>query len=201
MEPRPPLERTAAPEEAASALPNTDYVLNIVLVYEDALTAQWASEIRERVFQIVGPQAARCTSWKLSDWSEPEVFKKAVSHSIDADMIVVSIRVAEEVPPDLCLWIDAWSTHRLQLSGVLVALLRIPKSPDPRTDHFREYLYAAARKAGLDFLVEERTGPIATPPAPPTLSETGAAEPAQALYPALQLDRNGPELRHWGINE
>ena len=80
------LHETVRPDERADALPELDYVLNMALVYQDAWTEQWASQIRERVSQLVGPEAASRTAWKISDLSEPEVLKQAVLHTADADV-------------------------------------------------------------------------------------------------------------------
>ena len=195
------LHQTARPDERADALPELDYVLNMALVYQDALTEQWASQIRERVSQLVGPQAARSTAWKISDLSEPEVLKQAVLHTANADVIVVSLQAAEELPRDLHVWIDAWLPHRLQVTGVLVALLGLPDPPDPQSDWAREYLRAVARKAGLDFLVEERTHTAATLSASPELPMTDVSAPPKVLYLPFEQDGSTPEVRHWGINE
>lgn len=179
----------------------TSYVLNLVLLYQDALAEQWTGEIRERVFQVVGPHAARCDGWRISDLSAPEIFKLAVARTVTADVIVVSLDAAEEFPRDLQSWIDAWLPLRLQTSGALVALVSLPDVPDAKSERVRERLNTVARKGGLDFMVEERARPTAALPAAAAFSLPTVSAPGQVLYPTFSPDASGIEVRHWGINE
>src|SRR5512142_721198 len=98
MKPSPSLEQIGSTEQSGSSQRETDYVVNIALVYQDALTEQWASEIRESISHVAGPQAVRCHGWKFSELSKPDVFKQAVSHTLEADVIVVSMLAAQDLP-------------------------------------------------------------------------------------------------------
>ncbi len=201
MEPSPSLLQVELLENSNNARPDTDYAVNIVVIYEDATTEQWGLEVRERVSQVAGPEAARCLAWKVSDLGRPEALQQAVAHTIRADVIVVAVNAAGELPRDVQAWINAWLPQRPQVSGILIGLLGRSRASDTRSQRTREQLCAVARKAGLDFLVEERTRRPALRPASSLRTTATVSTTAEVLYPVFDPDFVQPELRHWGINE
>jgi hypothetical protein len=156
------LERTTPSGEAEFAPPEMEYALNVALVYQDAPTRKWANQVCDRVTQITGKDAVRCTWWDINRLSDPEVLKDAVLTTMQADVILISIYDAKELPIDLCVWIDAWLPRRSLPTGALIALISVPGQMSAQLEHARGYLRAAARKGRLDFLLRERKLPVSS---------------------------------------
>ena len=156
------LGRTTPSDEAESAAPETEYALNVTSVYQDAPTRKWATQVCDQVTQLAGKDAVRCTGWEISRLNDPEVLKDAVLTTMQADVILISIYDANELPIDLCAWIDAWLPRRSLPTGALIALISVPEQASAQLEHARGYLRAVARKGRLDFLLRERKLPVAS---------------------------------------
>jgi hypothetical protein len=162
MEQKDILERTTPSDEVEFVPPETEYALNIASVYQDAPTRKWAAQVCDQVTQLAGKDAVRCTWWEISRLGDPEVLKDAVLTTVPADVILISIYDAKELPVDLCVWIDAWLPRRSLPTGALIALISVPGQTSAQLEHARGYLRAVARKGRLDFLLRERKLPVAS---------------------------------------
>ena len=138
----------------------TEYALNVALVYQDTPTRKWATQVFDQVKRVTGKDAVRCTWWEINRLSDPEVFRDAIQTTMRADVILVSIYDAEELPIDFCVWIDAWLPRRCLPMGALIALISVPGQLSDQTKLARDYLRAIARKGRLDFLLRERRVPV-----------------------------------------
>ena len=156
------LERTTPLDELEFVPSETEYALNVVLVYQDAPTRKWATQVCDQVTRLAGKDAVHCTQWEISRLGDPEVLKDAVLMTMVADVILVSIYDAKELPIDLCVWIDAWLPRRFLQTGALIALISVPGQVNAQLEHARGYLRAVARKGRLDFLLRERRLPVAS---------------------------------------
>ena len=143
--------------------------LTVAVVYQDTRTWAWAAELWSRVAQWMGPDAAAIGAWSLDELSGPPVFREAVSAAANADAVIISIHAAEQSPPRLCAWIDAWLPRRHRPDGSLIALIGVSGREAAPSVRVQEYLRAVARKGGLEFLLHEYVGPCGiekTPPRP-----------------------------------
>ncbi len=138
----------------------TEYELNVAVICQDTATRKWATQVCDHVTRLAGKDAVHSTWWEISRLSDPDVFKDAVLMTMVADVILVSINDAEELPINLCVWIDAWLPRRYQSVGALIALVSVPGQPGDQTTHARDYLRTVARKGRLDFLLRERRLPV-----------------------------------------
>ncbi len=154
------LERSTPRDELEFVSSETGYGLNVAVVYQDTPTWKWATQVCDHVTRLAGKDAVHSTWWEISRLSDPEVFKDAVLMTMVANVILVSINDAEELPIDLCLWIDAWLPRRYLPMGALIALISVPGQPGDRTNHARDYLRTVACKGRLDFLLRERRLPV-----------------------------------------
>ena len=132
------------------------YLLNVVVVYEDALSREWAMGVYERVAKVVGHDGVQTSWWQISDLCEPGVLAGAVSTTLRADVIVVSIRAADGLPLPFYVWVNGWLPHRTPSTAALIALLPTPEKPDSRSGRVGQYLRAVATQGRMDFLCEER---------------------------------------------
>ena len=156
------LERTAPLDVVDFAPSETDpgYALNVAMVYQDALTRKWATEVCDQVTRLAGKNAVHCSQWEISRLNDLCVLKDAILMTMVADVILVSIYDAEELPKDFRVWMDAWLARRYQPAGALIALISVPGELSVQTKLARDYLRAVARKGRLDFLLRERRLPV-----------------------------------------
>jgi hypothetical protein len=166
--------RTAtSAEESAQAL-------NVVLVYQDPLTRHWAADLWGRVGQLIHSGAIRRESFRLGELTRAFVFADAVHAAAEADVLVISVRDAGELPLLLHVWIDSWMPRRGGRAGALVALIGVPAKPDALSGRAHSYLESIAREAGLDFLPRERRLPEESLTLPIHLSHATAFQQSAA---------------------
>jgi len=131
--------------------------LNITMVYEDDETREWAREAFNRVVKLAGEQPIRPTWWRLSNLGQPGVLAAASSTAMRADVIVIAVRAAEGLPLPFYAWTSAWSPNRLQLNGVLVAMLGTPDGKSQRSGRVSDFLRMVAKQSRLHLLIEQRS--------------------------------------------
>jgi hypothetical protein len=69
-------------------------------------------------------------SWNLGNLSSAFVFADAVRAAAEADVLVISVRDAGDLPLLLHAWIDGWMPRRGGRAGALVALIGVPTGPN-----------------------------------------------------------------------
>jgi hypothetical protein len=193
-----PLRPTVLSDEVGLAPGESHYNLNLMGVYQDSVTRGWAMQICRQATRWAGKASVQNTWYDASSLSNPGTFLEAVHAALMADVIVVSVYAAEELPHDLYVWFEAWVPRRLPRAGALAALIGVAGPPDSQSLRTIEYLQAVALKAQLDFVPRKRKRPIASPAA----SLKVIAEQA-AIAPDLQKPRGqrGDAYGHWGLNE
>ncbi|MGD0743866.1 MAG: hypothetical protein ABSA45_01815 [Verrucomicrobiota bacterium] len=201
MQPANVLEQTVPAYEAPVAPEESDYVLNVTTIHQDLATREWAAEMCNRLTQMAGSGNIRVGSWSLSDLTQPEILVDAVHSAAHANVIVIAVSAADELPLDLRAWIDLWLPLRTG-GGALVALMGLPGEPGHQVPRTREHLRAVASKSGLAFLPEERMLPV-TPPDP--FDVNTSLEIPDALTPGftetVTAGHNDDGYLHWGLNE
>ncbi len=156
------LEQAAPSDEVGVAYSEPKYSLNVVSVYQDTPTREWAAQVLEQLTQQLGKDAIHGTWWEISRFSDSEVLTDAVLTVMRADVILISIYDVKELPVDLCVWIDTWLPRRRLPTGALIGLISVPEQAGVPTCHTRDYLRAVAHRGRLDFLLRERKLPAAS---------------------------------------
>jgi hypothetical protein len=151
----------AAREHISTHQPEAEWGLKVACLYQHDWNRQRAEEVRQRVEQVAGKDAVCFDSWSLADLDDSAKFAEASWRATDADVIVVAIDAAEELPPEFYVWIDIWLPRRCQTTGAFIALLNVPANPRESSVRTQAYLEAVARQGGLNFLIEERRVPMA----------------------------------------
>jgi hypothetical protein len=152
--------RNGMADGTAIALMDGGYALNVALVCQDALTRQWAGRVRDRMAEAAGPEAVRCTEWKIGDLSEPKVYWEGVAALARADAIVIALHEADRLPGAFYLWVNLWLQERSGLPGALVALVVSPEESNPAAkNETRSYLAAVASQGRLEFFLQECNQP------------------------------------------
>jgi len=216
LEPAPASERTASSAEAG-------YILNVTMVYQDLTTREWATEMWDRVAELVGKESINAASWRISDLARPGILAEAVESAARADVVVAAVSGAEELPSDLYVWFDIWLPRRTRSTGALVALIGLPEAANHHASRAHAYFQSVARKGRLDYFPQKRLLPVLAPslfsrwfwldyfPQGQTLPATSPdlfnlaaiAERADAWTPAYAgiAGRGDNAYQHGGINE
>jgi hypothetical protein len=192
------LQRMVLSNEAATP-DEMGYSLNIAGVYQDGVTQDWATQTCHLATQQARAGRVQNSWFNINSLGDPKILADAVSAALTADVIVVSVYAAGELPLDLYVWFDLWLPRRPARGGALAALVGIADPLDSRPARTFEYLHAMARKGQLDFIPQERRCPVTSSAFPPGLfaeSASAAAQARQKLY--------GPRYDayyHRGLNE
>jgi hypothetical protein len=143
-------------EESVTASEDSGYEFKIAVVYQDALAQSWAMQMCRPVRQKFGGENVQNTWHSVHSLSDPEVLLEAAQAALVADVIVIAVHAADEMPPELCAWIDVWLPRRLARMGALAALIGVAGEPAPQVIRTQKYFQAVARRGLLDFLPHER---------------------------------------------
>jgi hypothetical protein len=174
------LQRTVAPDEMAIVTGNSRPPLNVAAVYQDSVTRDWAMQYSSRATRVTGNERVQNRCYDVNCLGDTEVLVNAVLAAVVADVIVVSIYAANELPVDLYVWFQAWMPRRLSRVGALTALIGVDEPLDARV-HTLEYLQSVARMAQLDFIPKERKRSATVP----TSRSPLLAEPADSAVPGF----------------
>jgi len=139
-------------DEVAAAPAESDYALNIVGIYQDEVTQSWGAPICRLAKQVAGEDHVRDTWYDVHSLDDIETLLEAVRAALAADMIVISVHAAEDLPLGLYVWIDAWLPRRPARAGAIAALIGVNDPQDFPSSCTHDYLQAVARKAQLDFI-------------------------------------------------
>jgi hypothetical protein len=145
--------------------------INVVLVYEDDETREWARDAYERVCRASGVQQVRPTWWRVNNLSEPSILAAAASTAMRADVVVVAVRTSEGLPLPFYAWTSSWAPNRFQFSGVLVSIVGSALTASA-PGRLSDYLGAIAKQARMEFLCEARTLRPEVPGSSSALSHT-----------------------------
>jgi|HubBroStandDraft_1064217.scaffolds.fasta_scaffold312435_2 hypothetical protein len=154
-------ERPVFSDEAAMAmaLDESAFALNVAGIYQDAITRGWAMQTCRPVAQLAGEERIRNLWYNAHSLSDQGILQDAVRAALTADVIVVSVYAADELPLDLYVWFEAWLPRRPARMGALAALIGVTQPPDSQFVRTLKYLQAVAHKAQLDFIPQERRRP------------------------------------------
>jgi len=174
-------KQTLLPDEVVIALKESAGALNVAGVYQDSVTRDWGMQFCRRATRLAGEQSIQSAWYDANCLSDPDYLKDAVRATLEADVIVVSVYAAYELPLDLYLWVGAWLPRRPSRSGALTALIGVtePLNAQIRTV---EYLQAVARTAQLDFAQEHKQAVVSPSPSVKPTTASAKAQARAELY-------------------
>jgi len=193
-----PLQSPSLLVQAAVASDAAAFSLNIAGVYQDRVTRDWALRTCRRATRLAGEESIQSKWFHANSLGDPAFLGDAVHAALSADVIVVSVYAANELPLDLYVWIDAWLPRRPSRVGALRALVGVAKPRQPQSVRTLGYLQAVARKAQLDFIPQERRLPVPHTSASIKRVAPGAGATAPA-FPEFHHQRYDCHVRE-GLN-
>jgi hypothetical protein len=176
--------------------------MGVVIVFQDPLTRQWATEAWERTNEILCQEGGSLRFWRMDDLVHPLIAEEAILAAAEAAIIMVAMRDAVLPPAAQCVWNDGWLAKRDSLTGLLVSMVGVHPHSKREKPLLDDYLRAIAMRGGLDYLPRERTLPAETVSA---FDEESIADRAnantQVMGTILRQGRFTASYQHWGINE
>ncbi len=187
------LDRGAFPGEVERELSEASYSLNITAVYQDDLGREWGMEVLREAARLAGQDRVQHAWFEIGTLASTVIRRKAAGAAAIADVIVMSVRGADEVTPEFRAWVDAWMSRRKSRAGALVALLAVDEVKEASSLPMMTYLEQVAQQAGLDFIPQQRQRPV-----PRIILANPVVVPAALPLPN---DRSLYTFRHYGLNE
>ena len=134
--------------------------LAILATFEDSLTGMRVKEFCRDLSRNLGQQCQIVEHvWLFSTFRLRELQEIAAEEASASDLVIISVHQAEDLPDEVKSWIDLWLGQKGARPAVLLALL--DPGYEGASSSTEAYLQATARRGGLEFLVESRTGPAA----------------------------------------
>lgn len=134
----------------------TEPALETVILYQDAMTREWALDLWGRVSANLAEKGPHVRCWRIGDLGREEVLSEAISTSAVADVIVVATREEAIIPVELANWTENWLPQRAGRPGSLVALIGVEEGTQFGGGKLRDFLASAANSAQLEFMVRLR---------------------------------------------
>jgi len=178
----------------------SQYGLNVAVVYQDDRTREQAMRVCARATHLVGPGSVRCTWWKTKVLNHPWVLLEAVRAAVLADVILVAVWATRRVPLELSRWAEGWLARRPRKEGALLALIGTPEQPTSELYPVLDYLRVVADMGHLDLLPCEFRLPIesSAQASEDTLDQAGYHAP---LADQILSHEHASFWSHWGLNE
>lgn len=139
---------TAAPE------PHWEpkYPFDLVLAYEDVATRNAAMQLhRQLARQLQTDFDLQAAWWKLAHLAGPDLREQATDDVTQADMVILSVHAAPDLPELAASWIEEWAVRPDHHKCALVALLLDAENRQDETRPLLARLRQVARQARMDF--------------------------------------------------
>jgi hypothetical protein len=91
-------------------------------------------------------------------FNDPAVASEAAQIAAQADLIMVAIQRAQDLPLEVKAWFERWLPDRESTEGALVLLQTSQETPSPKNLQ-SSYLYLLAQRANLDYLSLSNAAP------------------------------------------
>lgn len=174
-------------------------VFQVVAAYDDLPSRNRALHLYHRIeMQLGRDYLFECSWWRFDHLCESLLREQAADEAAKANMIILSLRDAPDLPQGPRAWIDSWLPRRGVQKAALVALVA---GQGPREESKAPLLPSienVAREAQMDFFLH-----WVEPDAPKSSTRTAgnaSSAPKSAPKPPESISSSQPTPR-WGINE
>jgi hypothetical protein len=132
--------------------------LAVSAVHEDSATGARAEEYCQTLTRSLGGKCVLAKEmWLLTELRTPQLRSIAASEAVAADLIIVSVHHAENLPGEITSWIDLWLKQKRARPALLAALF------DPiylgTSSSIQAYLREVAKKGNLEFMARSEEKP------------------------------------------
>jgi hypothetical protein len=126
--------------------------LTAVAAYEDSLTDARVTEFCQGLSRQLGEACELVKQmWLLNELRMPQLRSIAAGEASRADLIIISVHHAQQLPEEVTHWIQQWQPQKRRHPVVLLALFDPVYQGDSAS--MRTYLAQVAKKSAMQFLV------------------------------------------------
>jgi hypothetical protein len=132
-------------------------LFKILIAYETVSSGLRAREMSERLAARLQSEFEMSSEvWKFELLNHPQLREQAASEAAVADMIIMAMRRAGELPPHVKHWIESWLHQRRGNAAALVALLDESEEEDETAASapLSTYLRRVAEEGNMDFFCQ-----------------------------------------------
>jgi len=128
---------------------------SVFVLYDDAATRQRAMKVCDHLVQQFWSEVEFRFQWWRTDFLEDEAMAvTAAADAVNADFIVVSSSPEQELSPFVRNWFEVWIAQREGREGAFVDLTETGTASPLQTQHKKNFLRSAARRAAMDYLTK-----------------------------------------------
>ncbi len=173
--------------------------LNIVVLFADTVLARRLARIYNDVIEQFAPDCVFNASWwNFDGLHHPEIFSAATRATKEADIVIVAAHAGEDLPDVVKNWIDMAFWKRAGQERLLIGLLALATASQPVDSVANRYLQAAAREAGMEYLLHWSALPV--PSVEGSLEDITSRATTVTPLLAEILSHTGA-IPHGGIND
>jgi len=124
----------------------------IVIAYETFASGMRAKGVSERLAaQLETEFDINSDVWKFDMLRHSRLREQAATDAAEADMIIISVGRAPELPTHVSDWVESWLPRKKGGQAALVALLDQHQEADGDLPPLATYLQEMAEKGSMDF--------------------------------------------------
>ena len=132
--------------------------LAVLATFEDSVTGMRVKEFCQDLSHNLGPECQIIERvWLFSTFRLRELQEIAAEEASASDLVIISVHQDESLPDEVKSWLDLWLSQKGVRHGILLALLDPGYEGVPGPT--QAYLQDAARRGGMEFLVESTDVP------------------------------------------
>jgi hypothetical protein len=133
-------------------------VCAIVVLYEDNSSRDAAIRLCHSLEKIFHEELDFQITWcRFKYFTDPAVASEAAEIAAHADLILIAIQHADDLPLEVKAWFERWVPDRQTCEGAVV-LLQTSEQPSVSVSQ-SSYLYLLAQRANLDYISLSNTEP------------------------------------------
>jgi hypothetical protein len=168
-------------------------VCAIVILYEDNSSRDAAISLCNSLRQIFNSELDFEVTWcRFKYFNDSAVASEAADLAARADVVLVSVPSAQDLPLEVKAWFERWVPGREKSEGALVLLQSSEPAPAFAISQ-SSYLYLLAQRANLEFISLSNASPSAS-------ADRISANP-MLVPPRMNSSRNSHHHSRSGINE
>ena len=193
------MKNSVSAEKVSTSTWDPKFPFDLVVAYEDTETRNRALHLYDHLAQqLMDDYDFQCSWWKFDHLANPILQQEAADSAADANMVILSIRAQQELPPVQKAWMEDWIARRQHRKAALVVMIADTTQPEHDAAPALAYLRNAARIGGMDFFLHGFELPMVN------TRSSGAILPDRvtSIAPLMQemMHHKSPVPR-WGINE
>ena len=179
------------------------YPFDLVVAYEDTATRDQAMQLYDHLAQsLLDDYDFQCSWWRFDHFRAGDLRSQASDAAAEANMIILCLRSGDQIPAQVCSWIEQWLPRKDDRKSALVSLIADVDHPHRDRCPANLYLQNVARLAKMDFFSHSFTSERSATLERSTTLAAPLVDPSNRLASLMGgVYELRTETPRWGINE